>query len=246
MTWVQLQCCTLSNPWAPQAVRNQEWGKSFRLPKWQTKICRSTQLNHQCHCKLPAPLVWCKRWNTPSTALENSWTEWTQGKTSWVFGAEAACSFPQAPTSFEAEELELHHQCEGSGGSCCPPHISTRHGLDFSFHFHAIDSSHLNATFTFLLPELHWALFSPLGQSPEFVLILTQLFKALEPIPSSACKFNKHILNSIIQAKTRNLLDKFFQLNSELLSSFLAMVFQAVSYLFHNIWETSSFLHCGL
>lgn len=101
------------------------------------------------------------------------------------------------------------------------------------FHFHAIDSSHLNVTSTFLLPELQWILLSPLGQSPEFVLILIQLLKALEP--SSVCKFNKHILDSIIQAKTRNLLDKFFQLNSEPLSSSLAMVLQAVSYKFHNI-----------
>lgn len=100
----------------------------------------------------------------------------------------------------------------------------------FSFHFHATDCSHLDGTSTFLLPELHRILFSPLGQSPEFVLILTQLFKALEPTPSPVCKFNKHKLNSIIQAKTRNLLDKFFQLNSELLSSSLAVTFQAVPY----------------
>lgn len=137
------------------------------------------------------------------------WTVWTPGKTSWDT-AEAACSFPQTSISFEAEERELHHQCEGSGGSCCPPGLSTGHGLDLLVNFHEIDSSHLKGTSTFLLPELHWVLFSPLGQTPEFVLILIQLFKALKPIPSSVCKFNKHILNSIIQAKTRNLLDKFF------------------------------------
>lgn len=186
----------------------------------------------------PQPQPWGTVWT--------EWTVWTQGKIS----RETQLKLPapshkllfllrlknwNCTTSFRVQvALAAHHV------------FPWDMAWTFLFHFHAIDCSHLSVTSTFLLPELHQILFSPLGQSPEFVLILIQLFKALKSIPSSVCKFNKHILDSIIQAKTRNLLDKFFQLNSELLSSSLAMVFQAVSYLFHNIWETSSSLHCGL
>lgn len=137
-------------------------------------------------------------------------------------------SFLHGFVVWEVQDLSLNPQVALAGH-----HVFLQDtAWTFSFHFLAIDCSHLSAVlcisphwtascFFQAIPSLCWVWFdsNPGLQSSR---IHSQL--------STVCKFNKHILDSIIQAKTRNLLDKSFQLNSEALSSSLATLFQAVSY----------------